>query len=82
MKAILVAFLLASVAASADDARQFVLVGSLADGTRIFCPGKVDDARAVLPLDQGAACFLDRSQVKAEPLPPPVIIPDNGKHRR
>lgn len=70
---ILAAALIFAPTALAQDARQFVLVGSLADGTRIFCPGRVDGAEARLPLDQGAACFLDKSGVKVEA--PLAIVP-------
>ena len=68
LRNILLLLAVATAPVAADDARQFVLVGSLADGTRIFCPGRVDDADARLPLAQGVACFLDRSQVKVEPV--------------
>ena len=81
----LVLFAGAAPASGADDARQFALVGTLADGTRIFCPGKADAENVVVPLGQGAACFLDRSAMNvvlpAIVEPGPSQVPVKGAKR-
>jgi hypothetical protein len=53
-----------------QSARQFVMIGPLTDGRRVWCPGREEKGSIIVSEADVALCFADTTDVQA-----PVICP-------